>query len=83
MLMSAQSEKTDNVFTRLGAAESASRRHGQGGHGMYPSGHNRVPIARTMFCRRAGERIGLSKGPIAFLGGVFWPGNALAYINPI
>ena len=44
---------------------------------------NRAPMGRTLFCRRAWERIWLGKGPIALLGGLFWPGNTLTYINPI
>ena len=44
---------------------------------------NRAPMGRTLFCRRAWERIWLGKGPIALLGGFFWPGNTLTYINPV
>ena len=44
---------------------------------------NRAPMGRTLFCRRARERIWLGKGPITLLGGFFWPGNTLIYITPV
>lgn len=53
---------------------------GKVGKGMYPVATE--PIGRTLFCRQTWERIRLGKGPTALLGGFFWPGDTLTYINP-
>ena len=44
-----------------------------------PGTDGQNPVLQTSL----GERIWLGKGPIALLGGLFWPGNTLTYINPI